>query len=110
LKDNHALLCEEVRDYFAGCHNQPGGLGKRCDGHAFQSGWEHGRHEARRAFVVVATGQDWLRAREQWSGLQSLVMLETQRRQTGTDTCTDSRVEQRFCLSSLAPDSAMARA
>ncbi len=54
LKENHALLCQEVRDYFAWCQNQPGGLVKMCDGQALQSGWEHGRHEVRSAFVVAA--------------------------------------------------------
>ncbi len=82
LKENHALLCEEVRDYFAWCQNRPGGLVKNCDDHALQSGWEHGRHEVRCAFVVAATKADWPRAREQGPGLQSLVLLETQRRQS----------------------------
>ncbi len=106
LKENHALLCEEVRDYFAWCQKQPGGLVKMCDGQALQSGWEHGRHEVRRAFVVAATETDWPRAREQWPGLQSLVLLETQRRQS-TNAHVDTHMEQRFYLSSLAPDAAM---
>ena len=106
LKENHALLCEEVRDYFAWCQKQPGGLVKMCDAHALQSGWEHGRHEVRRAFVVAATETDWPRAREQWPGLQSLVLLETQRRQS-TNAHVDTHMEQRFYLSSLAPDAAM---
>jgi predicted transposase YbfD/YdcC len=101
LKDNHALLCEEVRDYFAWGQSQPGGLVKLCDSHAFSKGWEHGRHEVRRCFVVKACERDWPRARQQWPGLQSLVMLETQRR-TGTGTGTN--VERRFYLSSLPAD------
>lgn len=70
---------DEVADDFAWCQSQPGGLVKRCDSHASQTGWEHGRHEMRRCFVVAATEADWPRARQQWPGLQSLVMLETQR-------------------------------
>lgn len=103
LKENHGLLCQEVRDYFIWCQNQPGGLVKMCDGQALQSGWEHGRHEVRRAFVVEATAQDWPRAREQWPGLKSLVMLETQRRHSGNG---NGSLQHRFYLSSLAPDAA----
>ncbi len=62
--------------------------------------------------MVSATEQDWPRAREQWPGLQSLVMLETKRRHTaglhsgtGSHTGTTS-IEHRFYLSSLAPDAA----
>jgi predicted transposase YbfD/YdcC len=106
LKENHALLHEEVRDYFAWCQSQPGGLVKRCDSSANQTGWEHGRHEIRRCFVVAANEEDWPRAREQWPGLQSLVLLETQRREVVGDSArvNPASVEQRFYLSSLAPD------
>jgi predicted transposase YbfD/YdcC len=106
LKENHALLYDEVQDYFAWCQSQPGGLVKRCDSYVSQTGWEHGRHEVRRCFVVAATAQDWPRARAQWPGLQSLVMLETQRREVAGagQRVKTVAVERRFYLSSLAPE------
>ncbi len=103
LKDNHGLLFGEVQDYFKWCQDQPGGLVKGCDSYAGQSNWGHGRHEMRRCFVVAATNEDWPRAREQWPGLQSLVMIESRRRESG-QTSGKASVERRFYLSSLPPD------
>ncbi len=103
LKDNHGLLFGEVQDYFNWCQDQPGGLVKGCDSYVGQSNWGHGRHELRRCFVVAATNEDWPRAREQWPGLQSLVMVESRRRESGP-TSGKASVERRFYLSSLAPD------
>jgi len=99
LKDNHRLLHEEVRDYFAWCKTQPGGLVKLSDSHTQSTNWGHGRHEVRRCFVVEASAQDWPRALEQWTGLKTLVLVESQRTPTGTGAATE--FHQRFYLSSL---------
>ena len=101
LKDNHALLHQEVRDYFNWCQEQPGGLGRLSESQAEQSHWGHGRCELRRCFAIAATEQDWPHALRQWPGLQSLVMVESQR---GTGTGTG--VQQRFYLSSLPCEAA----
>lgn len=98
LKDNHALLHQEVRDYFNWCQEQPGGLVRLSESQAEQSHWGHGRYEVRRCFAIAATEQDWPHARRQWPGLKSLVLVESQR---GTGTGTGQGVQQRFYLSSL---------
>lgn len=98
LKDNHALLFREVRDYFNWCQGQPGGLVRLGDSHAEQINWGHGRHEVRRCFALAATPQEWPQALRQWPGLQSLVLVESYRRAT---TQVSATVQQRFYLSSL---------
>lgn len=97
LKGNHALLHQEVADYFAWCQKQPGGLERLSDSHTQKSNWGHGRHEKRRCFVVAATPEDWPQALKQWPGLASLVLVESHRTTAGGTTS----VQQRFYLSSL---------
>jgi hypothetical protein len=80
LKENHSLLYEEVRDYFAWRQSQPGGLAHLGESCAQSTSWGHGRHAKRRCFVIAATPEDWSGAREQWHGLQSLMLLESERR------------------------------
>lgn len=103
LKGNHALLHQEVVDYFAWCEEQEGGLAKWCDSWTETREWGHGRYEVRRCFVVSATPQDWPRACEQWVDLQSLVMVESLRR-SGVGESSHTSVERRFYLSSLPAD------
>lgn len=98
LKDNHALLHQEVRDYFHWCQSQPGGLHRLSDSHTQQTNWGHGRYEMRRCFALAATEQDWPKALRQWPGLKSLVLVESHRR-TGTHSSVS--MQQRFYLSSL---------
>lgn len=106
LKSNHALLHEEVRDYFAWCEAQAGGLPQVSDSHAQTSEWGHGRHEVRRCFALSVTPQDWPRACEQWVGLHTLVMVENSR-QTGPGEQSHASVERRFYLSSLSADASV---
>jgi predicted transposase YbfD/YdcC len=102
LKDNHALLHQEVRDYFHWCQKQSCGIERLGDGCAQASHWGHGRHEKRRCFVVAATVEDWPQALQQWPGLQSLVMIESSRTATGAPT----EIHERFYLSSLPCEAA----
>lgn len=57
----------------------------------------HGRVETRRVYSLEAP--EWLRDKEQWSRLSSLIMVEA-RRELNDQTST----ERRYYLSSLAPD------
>jgi len=98
LKDNHALLHQEVRDYFHWCQEQPGGLRRLSESQAEQRNWGHGRCEVRRCFAIAVTQEDWPQALRQWPGLKSLVLVEAQR---GTGVDTGTSVVQRFYLSSL---------
>ena len=94
LKGNHPTLCEEVKDFFASIQQtQDGSPATTFDAHETVDG-EHGRIEVRR---VTASGDiDWLEDRGRWKGLQSLVMVESERTANGKTS-----TEQRFYLSSL---------
>ena len=60
----------------------------------------HGRTEIRRLWVLNSF--DWLPMRDQWPGLRSLVVAESQRKLSGSQTCS---VERRCFISSIAnPD------
>ena len=106
LKDNHALLHEEVRDFFAWCRTQPGGLSRLTQGTAQTQECGHGRHEVRRCWCLDATNGDWPDALKQWPGLHSLVLVESQRAvsvmEPGTSPAwSRPRQEERYYLSSL---------
>src|ERR1051325_644821 len=58
LKENHRHLFEDVRDYFAWCKKQPGGLTQLSDDNARTSDWGHGRHEVRRCFCLQTTPEE----------------------------------------------------
>jgi hypothetical protein len=79
LKANHPHLFEDVRDYFAWCRNQPGGLTHLSDDSEVGREWGHGRHEVRRCFCLQTTPEEWPQALRQWPGLQSVVMMERER-------------------------------
>jgi len=107
LKDNHRLLHEEVRDYFAWCRQHPGESAKLQQNSAQTSTWGHGRHEVRRCFVIAATAEDWADACAQWHGLQSLVLVERERQiidPAAPGSASKTTVEQHFYLSSLPCD------
>lgn len=59
LKENHRHLFEDVRDYFAWCQKQPGGLRHWSEDNTSTSDWGHGRHEVRRCFCLEVTPQEW---------------------------------------------------
>ena len=102
LKENHALLCEEVRDYCV--ITLPGARANRADWSKTATTMlckADGNTDATKCaallwwrHVVAATEADWLRAREQWPGLQSLVLLETQRRQSTNSISSTPQREQ----------------
>ena len=94
LKENHPNLLAEVEGIFeAECEQQTDnttGFSETVESH-------HGRKETRRVWSVAAP--DWLRNGEQWRDLQSLILVEA-RREIKDQVST----EERFYISSLAPD------
>jgi len=108
LKENHRHLFEDVRDYFAWCQGQPGGLARLCDDNALTSNWGHGRHEVRRCFCLKTTLEEWPQALQQWPGLQTVVMIERARRVLPPEGVPAGAtlvptVTRHYYLSSLAP-------
>jgi hypothetical protein len=68
LKANHPHLFEDVRDYFAWCRGQPGGLAHFSDDFEITKDWGHGRREVRRCFCLQTTPEEWPQALRQWCG------------------------------------------
>ena len=104
LKDNQPNLRAEVEGIFeAECavqkeeqKSKKRSSTKAAD--AFETNESgHGREETRRVYSVEAP--EWLRDKEQWGRLSSLIMVEA-RRQVNDQAST----ERRYYISSLAPD------
>jgi predicted transposase YbfD/YdcC len=95
LKANHENLFEQVVGFWDGAC----GRGMRGPGIAYHREWTegHGRTEARRCWAT--SDLDWLVGREEWDGLRSVVLVESER------FIGDSlSVETRYYLSSLPAD------
>jgi predicted transposase YbfD/YdcC len=108
LKENHRHLFEDVRDYFAWCQGQPGGLVHWSDDSVLTKDWGHGRHEVRRCFCVATTPAEWPQALQQWEGLQSVILVERERRVLPPEgmpkgSHVEPTITQHYYLSSLAP-------
>lgn len=106
LKENHALLYEEVADYFEWGRSRPGGLAALSDSYVETCDYGHGRQEVRRCWGLQATPLDWPQAVQEWAGLQSIVLVETQRAAAVAEPDTPMRwqkgaVQRRYYLSSL---------
>ena len=111
LKANHPHLFEDVRDYFAWCRGQPGGLGHLSDDSQITRDWEHGRREVRRCFCLQTTPEEWPQALRQWPGLQSVVMIERERSILPPEGMPVGghvvpTVTRHYYLSSLSPEAA----
>lgn len=111
LKANHPHLFEDVRDYFAWCRGQPGGLAQLSDDSGVTGEWGHGRHEVRRCFCLQTKPEEWPQALQQWQGLQSVVMMERERSVLPPEGMPVGgqivpTVTRHYYLSSLAPQAA----
>ena len=97
VKDNQPKLAESIRDFWTSFRAHPA----EQTPHSFTQTVEkdHGRLETRRCFVFPQI--DCLSRPEQWQDLQSFAVLESQRCVQGKTTR-----EQRFYISSLAPEAA----
>jgi predicted transposase YbfD/YdcC len=95
LKDNHPTARQEIAAYFAQAIDTP-----TVHSHETTDG-DHGRVEVRR--VHVTTDVAWFADRAAWPGLQSFVMIESER-----DLGTTVQHECRYFLCSLATTDAAA--
>jgi predicted transposase YbfD/YdcC len=93
LKGNHETLHDDVRDYFATLGPPPGASPFACYAETREVG--HGRQEVRRLWA--SEDLDWLIEKRSWAGLQSVVMVESERH-VGEAVS----VQRRYFVSSLA--------
>lgn len=96
LKGNHANLHQEIVDYFGWAERQKWRDIAVATTHSVEKG--HGRIEERRVFATEDI--DWILEKNQWSGLRSIVMVESEREIIGGKRST----ERRFFISSLTAD------
>ena len=96
LKGNQGNLHKDVADYFTWAEKIKF---REIEYDYFETVEKgHGRIETRRCFVTEDV--DWLENKEDWSGLKSIVMVESIREVTGKQTSC----ERRFFISSLSAD------
>jgi predicted transposase YbfD/YdcC len=91
LKDNHPVVHQEVQDFFSWAENKPK-YTKLASFEDVDKG--HGRIETRR--TVCSSDLDWFEDRELWPGLESFVLVHSERIVDGKRS-----EEQRYYLSSL---------
>lgn len=96
LKGNQGTLHRDVADYFAWAEK----IKFKGLDHRFTATIEkdHGRIEQRRCWVTEDV--EWLRQKESWVGLKSIVMVESRREVIGQS----ATVERRYFISSLEAD------
>jgi len=105
LKGNQTSLHEDVKLYFADClaHDFYAKDAERRVAYDYYETLEkdHGRIEKRRYWVVQGEQIGWLAQKEEWAGLHSLCMVESERR-IGEKTTRETR----YFISSLAGSAA----
>lgn len=97
LKANHETLWQQARTWFETFQRQPSQSAHYSQHHTCESG--HHRIESRTLWRFPATQVFLAQQQSEWTGLQSLVVVHTQRRLWNRVTS-----EVRFFLSSLAED------
>jgi predicted transposase YbfD/YdcC len=97
LKGNHEALHDDVRDYFETLASVPGRSAFACYAETADVG--HGRKEIRRLWA--SEDLDWLIQKSAWSGLRSIVRVESERHVGGVVTR-----QRRYFISSLGASSA----
>jgi len=97
LKDNQPALHDDVRDYFETLN--PAAADGPFTRFAETVDVGHGRKEVRRAWA--SSDLDWLIQKKAWAGLQSAVMVESERHIGGEVTR-----QRRYFISSLRADTA----
>ena len=102
VKDNQARLAEAIRLLFDAQTNE--NLDRqRVFLQCSHTEKDHGRIETRRC--VVTGDVAWLKEQGQnWTGLNSIVMVESTREMIGRNSTGKPSTERRYYISSLAPD------
>lgn len=98
LKGNQGDLQQEVRQYFEGATNLPPHEPQFDTFETAEKG--HGRIETRCCQVTAEIA--WLAPKGDWAGLQSLVMVESERESRGQEVTG----EKRYFISSLPANAA----
>jgi predicted transposase YbfD/YdcC len=95
LKGNHEHLFEQVVAFF----DRSCAHGRKAGGIRYHREWSegHGRDECRRCWAT--SDLSWLEGREEWAGLRSVVLIESER-----FIGESLAVEERYYLSSLPAD------
>lgn len=93
LKGNHKCLYEDTRLFFE--DGMCDGFDVPCKDHECND-WGNGRTENRKYFSVDVEQLDFLRGKEEWKGLKSIVCVQSRRH-----TKDGESVERRYYLSSL---------
>lgn len=97
VKDNQPGLAEAIRLWFD--EAETGNLDRPFWDHSHTEK-DHGRIETRRC--LVTNDVDWLGQQNQhWTGVQSLIMIESTREVIGRNSSGTASVERRFYISSL---------
>lgn len=103
VKDNQPGLAEAIRLWFDAV--KAGELDRPC-WEDIQTEKDHGRIETRRCLVIDDV--TWLREQKQrWSGLRSLIMIESAREIMGRNSAGIASVERRYYISSLPAKAAL---
>jgi predicted transposase YbfD/YdcC len=95
VKDNQPKLAESIQDFFSDFRAHPAGYTPHHCVVTVEK--EHGRLETRHCYVFDQL--ECLHNPQQWPGLRCFAVIESERCIQGTTT-----LEQRFYISSLAPD------
>nr|WP_035787548.1 ISAs1 family transposase [Janthinobacterium sp. CG3] len=103
VKDNQPVLAEAVKLWFDAAD---AGKMDRPFWEHIQTEKDHGRIETRRCLVTNDIA--WLvQQKQHWSGLQSLIMIESTREIIGRNSTGTASVERRYYISSLPAKAAM---
>lgn len=97
LKGNQSNLHEQVRCYL----DEACELAREEKKYHEEETSGRGRHEIRRCWVMDDLSS-WLEGVEKWKGLRSVAAVESERTINGV-----TRVERRYCITSLKPDAAL---
>lgn len=93
LKGNHQFLYEDTKLFFEDAISD--GF-EMTYGYYEQDDWGHGRVENRKYWSVGVEHLDFLRNKEEWKGLKSIVCVESRRQLKDTES-----TEMRYFISSL---------
>ena len=103
VKDNQAGLADAIKLWFDAADT---GKLDRPHWEDIQTEKDHGRIETRRCLVTNDVA--WLHEqKQQWSGLQSLIMVESTREIIGRNGTGHASVERRYYISSLPAKAAL---